>query len=274
MILTCPDCATSYFVDDDRVPAQGRTVKCSSCGNRWHATPEDGAESAVSPPRTPAQIEEPTAPIVRSGPMVDDLEVIAPPSERKAKSRTRSVTVSRSRVGLIVGVVAAVGLAAGIGASVLLRQQIVDLAPASAAVFRALGLEVDTLGLVIENVTSKAVMQAGRPVLSITGVIYNKNETTTEAPPIRISLLNEEGVPVAVLLAQPLNAGVPAGARRYFAVSLPDPPTNARELEIAFDLTQKVPAAHAPTSDHAPDAIDAKPLPANSPDAIAQHESH
>ena len=34
MILTCPDCATSYFVDDSKIPADGRLVKCASCGAR------------------------------------------------------------------------------------------------------------------------------------------------------------------------------------------------------------------------------------------------
>ena len=38
MILTCPDCATSYFVDDSKIPADGRLVKCASCGARWTAT--------------------------------------------------------------------------------------------------------------------------------------------------------------------------------------------------------------------------------------------
>ena len=38
MILTCPECATSYFVDDSKVPA-GRQVKCSNCGARWVAQP-------------------------------------------------------------------------------------------------------------------------------------------------------------------------------------------------------------------------------------------
>ena len=206
--------------------------------------------------------------------MVDDLEVIAPLSEHKAKSREKPAKAGKSRVGLVIALAVTAALAAGIGAAVVFRQQIVELVPASVPVFSALGLKVDTLGLVIENVTSKAEMQGGRPVLSITGVIHNKNETVSEAPPIRISLLDEEGVPVAGLLAQPLNAGIPPGARRYFAVSLPDPPATARELEIAFDLTAKAPAAHATPSDPAPEAVDAKPLPANSPDAIAPHESH
>jgi len=274
MILTCPDCATSYFVDDDRVPAQGRTVKCSSCGNRWHAMPEGAAEPVVTPPRTPEQIEDPGEPIVRSAPMVDDLEIIAPPSERQSKAREKPAKPGKSRVGLIIALAVAAGLAAGIGAAVVFRQQIVDQVPSSAPVFSAAGLKVDTLGLVIENVTSKAVMQGGRPVLSITGVIHNKNKTATAAPPIRISLLNAEGVPVAGLLAQPLNAGLPAGARRYFAVSLPAPPPTARELEIAFDLTEKVSAAPAAIPDLVPEVVDAKPLPATSPDAIAPHEPH
>ena len=40
MILTCPECATSYFVDDSRIPSDGRRVKCSSCGHRWRAGPD------------------------------------------------------------------------------------------------------------------------------------------------------------------------------------------------------------------------------------------
>src|SRR5580692_4374952 len=40
MILTCPECATGYFVQDDQVQASGRTVRCAACGHRWTAHPE------------------------------------------------------------------------------------------------------------------------------------------------------------------------------------------------------------------------------------------
>src|SRR5437588_11004250 len=52
MILTCPECATSYFVDDSRISPAGRTVKCSSCGARWTALPE-GGEAAPTPLSAP-----------------------------------------------------------------------------------------------------------------------------------------------------------------------------------------------------------------------------
>ena len=35
MILTCPECATGYFVEDDQIRAAGRTVRCAACGARW-----------------------------------------------------------------------------------------------------------------------------------------------------------------------------------------------------------------------------------------------
>src|SRR5579871_1981003 len=40
MILTCPECATGYFVEDDQIPAAGRSVRCAACGHRWSARPE------------------------------------------------------------------------------------------------------------------------------------------------------------------------------------------------------------------------------------------
>jgi predicted Zn finger-like uncharacterized protein len=40
MILTCPQCDTSYNVDIDVLPPEGRKVRCKTCGHTWIQTPE------------------------------------------------------------------------------------------------------------------------------------------------------------------------------------------------------------------------------------------
>ena len=53
MKITCPNCSTSYQVPDDYIGAEGRPVRCSSCGETWHA------EQPKEPPSKPAPKAEP-----------------------------------------------------------------------------------------------------------------------------------------------------------------------------------------------------------------------
>lgn len=39
MKITCPDCSTSYEIKPEALGADGRSVKCAKCGNRWFVSP-------------------------------------------------------------------------------------------------------------------------------------------------------------------------------------------------------------------------------------------
>ncbi|MBL8773370.1 MAG: zinc-ribbon domain-containing protein [Phenylobacterium sp.] len=278
MILTCPECATSYFVDDLKIPREGRVVKCTSCAARWRAFPET---EETEPAAAPAPAAEPargseSQPASSSEPAAtdDDIEVVAAPAKTRAR-RPPPAPRKRPTAALIAAGVLTALIVAG-GALVLLRGQVAGMIPGTAPIFAAIGLPVNTLGLGIEGVVAKETFVAGRPVLAVTGAIRSTAESPTLAPPIRISLLDKAGEPLASLVAEPLNAKVPPGAKRYFAVNLPDPPAGAHELEIAFDpgagrtvpagATQSAPVEHAPPAAATP--VEAQPLPPGSPDAL------
>lgn len=50
MILTCPACHTDYEIQDGMITANGRRVRCASCGHSWIAYPDsrDDIETDVS----------------------------------------------------------------------------------------------------------------------------------------------------------------------------------------------------------------------------------
>lgn len=54
MIATCPACGKRYRLADEAVPAEGRAVRCATCGNGWIATREPGG---TSPPASVSAVD-------------------------------------------------------------------------------------------------------------------------------------------------------------------------------------------------------------------------
>ncbi|ACG77045.1 conserved hypothetical protein [Phenylobacterium zucineum HLK1] len=292
MILTCPECATSYFVDEARVPPEGRTVKCSSCGKRWRAF-RDMAEAHPAPEPAPASDVEdyepdPPEQIVAVGPDGRE-EEIAPPAAGAAEAHVQAAdaaaepdaeeTVRRPRrtpprptaragragAGAALAWAGVAATVAAVTAVVMFRAEVARVWPASAGLFAAVGLPADRLGLVFDDVKSQAALQGGRPVLSVTGAIRNTRSETVTAPALKVSLLDRAGKPVAARIARPLNADIPPGAKRYFAIAIPDPPAGSATLDIAFEAEGAAAAPSAAQPVEAvlgPEPIEAQPLPA------------
>ncbi len=59
MIITCPDCATRYDVDDERFTPSGRSVRCTSCGESWFVpAPEELDVAPIEDLSPAARVDE------------------------------------------------------------------------------------------------------------------------------------------------------------------------------------------------------------------------
>lgn len=256
MILTCPECATSYFVDDSRIPTQGRRVRCSSCGHRWTALPDGSVapgepeDAVAAAPELESELsafdassfppeEDVAPPEVEEEPLAPEppppLRPYRAPGAAASRRRASARAEARSSAMLWAGVAAVA--AALIASAIIFRSDVVRMWPKSSAAYAGLGLSVDGGGLVFEQVRADPAFLGGRPVLSVTGAIRNVRDEDLNSPPLRISLLNRDGKAVASKIAKPLDPRVPARSRRHFAIAILDPPANARDLEVRFEGT-------------------------------------
>lgn len=136
MRIDCPSCAATYEVPDTLLTGR-KQVRCARCGQQWtpaapklpQETPEDTPEETAGPVRPAPAAPEPAAPPswVASRP--------APPAPRPQpppQPRPRGL-----RLAWILSVLV---LAAGLGAAVVWRDQVMQVWPPSLRVYAALGL--------------------------------------------------------------------------------------------------------------------------------------
>jgi predicted Zn finger-like uncharacterized protein len=271
MILTCPECATGYFVEDDQIRAAGRTVRCAACGARWTATPERPLELV------PAADE---AALANSPTGEATAETAALTGDDLPRAfRTRAEEEKRNRQAVVMGALwagVALAVAAVLGVTIIFRESVVRAWPQTASAYAMVGLAVNPTGLVIEQVHAEPSLEQGHAALAVTGVIRNVVGRAVIAPPLRITLLNAQGKRVAGQITSFADPHIPSGATRSFRTSIPDPPFSAANLQVDFAIgaqsgsgaMQSAPVAtpqassvalRGPTSDTP--AVNATPLP-------------
>jgi len=278
MILTCPECATGYFVDDGQMRPEGRAVRCAACGARWtaHADPSEQPLHLVSS-------DEGAAPAARAAADASpDGEVRLTGDDLPRAFRDRAEEGRRMRRAAITGAVwagVAVVLLAGAGAAAMFRDDVVRAWPKAASAYAAVGLPVNPLGLTIEQVRAEPSLQDGHAALAVFGVIHNVTDHAVAAPPLRISLLDRQGRRVSGQIAMLANSRIPPGETRHFLTAILDPPFSAQDLQVEFAPpgSKGAPAnlaAHAPLTGPAfslrgPAATPAEEAPAEA-NAVAE----
>lgn len=253
MILTCPECATGYFVDDGKVGPEGRSVKCAACGARWRAMPEAPLELIKTDSLGAIGLEPISAP-----PVVDMTPITGADLPKAYRGKVQ--TTRKIREAAVSGVIwagMAMVFAALVGSAVIFRVDVVRLWPRSATAYAAVGLPVNPVGLVIEQVKAEPTLKDGHAALSVTGVIRNVVDRAVTPPPVRINLFTPQGKRVGGQIALPGQAVIPAGQTRHFAIAVIDPPSSTGNLEIAFVLDGSVPVARAPAAPARPAAAPA-----------------
>lgn len=243
MILTCPSCATSYFVSDEAIGPNGRAVRCKACAHNWRAVLEEPLELTEAPPEEPHHAAAADA---LSGWRTESLaESLAetPAPELPRAYRARVEQQRRLRRAAAHGVVWA-GVAAGfallIGAAWLFRVEVVEMAPRTAAAYAAVGLKVNPTGLEFEALSGRALPNdPGKVVIS--GALRNVRDNERVAPPVRVALLDAHGAEIGHAVIRIDAAPVLPGKVQGFAAVIDDPGGRGQGVGVDFVLTEPSP---------------------------------
>jgi predicted Zn finger-like uncharacterized protein len=254
MILTCPECATSYFAADSAI-GSGRKVRCTICSTSWVAKPDWALDLTVSPEEGAVAVPAAASVAgVEAEPEATQDILDRPVSELAGEElpkafRARAQAERRMREAATQGVVwAGMAAAAALIAvlAVVFRLDVVRVWPRTASAYAKVGLAVNSVGLDIEDFHALPSLQDGRPALLVSGVLRNIRAKPIVSPPIGITLVDAHG---QQLLAKSVSLGDPLvspGQTRAFTVSLVDPPSAASEVDITFVMGRRK-GAPAPT---------------------------
>jgi predicted Zn finger-like uncharacterized protein len=256
MILTCPDCATRYFVDDRRLGPLGRTVRCASCGSKWHAEADQAPLELSSSPEEGAiaRADEPL-----SFKAVDPQDLPAPelPKAFRAKAEQRR-RVRRAAATGAVWTGLACGFAALLFAAWVFRVDVVRVFPRAAAAYAL--VRVNATGLQFEGVNAAPSVLDPASVV-VQGRVRNVVSMAAPVPLIRVALVDKRGYKLKTEIIKLAHPWIAPNDTQSFRAVLPDPKTAAADVDVSFALDLAVEPKHLTPARQPPAAAARQPAP-------------
>lgn len=232
MILTCPACATSYFVSDEAIGPNGRRVRCKACGHDWRATLEDA----------PLELEPQAAPVAEAAEAAPHYDTFAetPAPELPRAFRAKAERKRRVRQAAAAGAAWAAAAAVVLGlltGGVLFREEIARAFPPAAGVYKWLGLDVNTVGLEVEALRGRTTPHdPGRTLVS--GALRNIRDIEVVPPPLVVVLKDAKGATVTRRVVRLEGPPILPGQVQGFAVVIPDPQGRVARLSVDYLLEE------------------------------------
>lgn len=210
MLIVCPSCASEYTIGADRIGPTGRVVRCASCREAWFIAPEDaqGPEAAGRP--------DPAAGV---------------PGSRRPKRPGRDArSASRGNAAVILSLC----LIAAMAAAILFRTTLVRVMPESAAVFAAIGLPVNLLGLRLSGLRSDLGQEGEAQVLVVTGEIANETGRPVQVPAVALTIEGENGAALYSWTDKGTGGELAPHGMTRFQARLASPPPDGRHVLVTF----------------------------------------
>ncbi|BAT57988.1 hypothetical protein GJW-30_1_00500 [Variibacter gotjawalensis] len=129
---------------------------------------------------------------------------------------------------------AAASLAAAIVGLVVMRVDVVRLAPQTAGVYAAFKLPVNVRGLTFADVRTAQEKQDGIDVLVVTGSIANGTRKPVDLPKLRMALLDAGGAEVFTWATAAGKTSLAPGETLPFRSRVASPPANAHDIQVRF----------------------------------------
>jgi hypothetical protein len=156
-----------------------------------------------------------------------------PHAEFRAREHARRKR-ERSRAALIAWSAGFAVFASALGAAIIFRNEVANLWPRTAVLYRMVGLDVNRFGLVLENVGAKRSFDGTTPVLTVTGAAVNQGDERRQAPELRVVLRDEAGKEVQSWTDSLKVASLGPGERVEFSSRFVAPPVETYRLSVTF----------------------------------------
>jgi predicted Zn finger-like uncharacterized protein len=248
MILTCPQCAIRYQVDEANFPPSGRMVRCFKCRLVWH---QPGLFAAPEP--VAVAIEPLVAKAEMSGAANPSSAALAQPTTEAApgQSPLRAMAAEGPTVVSFAHFARAAGWAA-LTATVLFvallakhyREDIASLLPQSASLQSLLGHQSGKQGVDLKqavdlkNVGYQRELDDGQTMLVLSGTIANSTDHELPVPKLIHVTLSDDSHHELFYTAFPLNlATLGPGQSVIFSTRIHDVPSANLHLQMRFDAS-------------------------------------